>query len=278
MLVEQTISDTIFTHSKFLEKAYDSVSSMTSDTLGTGLGDGTQLFQHLIKIQGDGIHLHEVVHGGNSGVFYLLFGMIAVFAFLRYYYPQALFGMLSLSGRARLYRARGEAKAASGILAPLFLFSNFIMAMVLLVYAWLEQKGIVFYIQKDYWQVFLLLALIVIAYWVINLMLSFIVGFLFDEMKMVSNHYQITAQTAYLTGLFLTPLLLLYYYTQSTFLLDIVVFIPLVFLFVKWFHLFNEGLTLRIYGPVHFFLYLCTVEILPLLLLLKEGVEQFRGV
>jgi len=278
MLVEQTISDTVFTHSKFLEKAYDSVPSMAGDTHGAGLGDSTQLFQHLIKMQGDGFHLHEVVHGGGFGVFYWLFGMIAVFAFLRYYYPQALFGMLSLSGRGKLYRAKGEAKAASGILAPLFLFSNFIITMVLLVYAWFEQKGIVFYIQKDYWQVFLLLALIVIAYWVINLILSFVVGFLFDEVKMVSNHYQITAQTAYLTGLFLTPLLLFYYYTQSAFLLDVIVLIPFVFLFLKWFHLFNAGLTLRIYGPVHFFLYLCTVEILPLLLLLKEGIEQFRGV
>lgn len=276
MRLAQSISDTVSMHMHSFFSSADTTLSKMLRPVGSSVDTGSVITHTFLQNHPVDISMRVVDPGTPYWIYYLLFGLIALVAFIRFYYPQALMGLMGFKPVKQASHSNDESDLATGILAPAFLFFNFLVAIALLGNAWFKALFYSEFIEFHLWEKIPVFILVLLGYSLFNLVISWAIGFLFAERALASAHYHIAAQASYLTGLFLSPVLLIYFYNPSPFLLWLGLVILLVFLFLKWYRLLVTGLSQHIYGPVHFFLYLCTVEILPLLLLLKEGAEYLH--
>jgi uncharacterized membrane protein YdcZ (DUF606 family) len=208
-------------------------------------------------------------HPGHT-VYYILFGLLTLLAFIRFFYPSALTSLFSLFwGRAS--RRDEDNYSRPGWFVPLFLTVNFIVGFSLLVLVLLirwQHLPAKTFSDPHYWVV--ITGGIILFYLFLQTM-HFLAGVVFDTMKEASLQIKNTALWIYVSGIFLTPLLLIYFYSGREFIVDITVALLGLLLLLKWVQTFRIGLSLKGYHPLHIFLYLCTVEIVPLLLLVKTG-------
>ena len=109
----------------------------------------------------------------------------------------------------------------------------------------------------------------VVAFYLFNQLSTFLIGFAFDTRGRTSMQMKNNAVWAYINGLFLTPLLLIYFYTQNSFLFGIMIAGLIILLLFKWVQTVKIGLATQNFNMLHLFLYLCAVEIIPLFLLVK---------
>ncbi len=117
---------------------------------------------------------------------------------------------------------------------------------------------------------------LILGFYLLRQSLVLSAGFLFDTRKAALRHVQTTTTTVYFSGLFLSPMMLVYFYTQMQFFIYLTLSILILLWMIKWFKVIKIGLAVRKFNTLHIFLYLCTVEFLPLLLLVKVGIEQLK--
>lgn len=214
------------------------------------------------------VHPQLIYTSGNNWIFYMLFGLLLLIAFIRFFYPSATRAVLSwFSGTG--FRKSDDNYSKPGLLVPSFLILNFIITFTLLVvvvrmYAGGRPGNISSPIQ--FW---LFAAGGIVGFFLYNQISAFLIGFVFDTAGQASMQMKNNAAWAYVSGLFLTPMLLIYFYTLNSFLLGIMMAGSVILLLFKWFQTVKVGLTARSFNALHLFLYLCAVEIIPLLLLIK---------
>jgi hypothetical protein len=178
---------------------------------------------------------------------------------------------VSLLGKNSL-RQENESSGKTGFIVPLFLFVNFLVSMGLLFIA-VNQKFHLFETQDiSAFNFFLIAALFVFGYYLFNEITILFVGFLFGTSKQALTHAKTGSYIAYFLGIFLIPILILYFFTGVDVLLYIAVAVPVLALLVKWILLLRNSYSLNHYTPFHIILYLCALEIIPIMLLIKAGM------
>ncbi len=205
---------------------------------------------------------------GSDWIFYLLFGLLMLIAFIRFFYPSATRAVLSwFSGTG--FRKSDDNYSKPGLLVPSFLILNFIITFTLLVVVLRINAGGGMDNILSSIQFWMFAAGGIVGFFLYNQISAFLIGFIFDTAGQASMQMKNNAAWAYVSGLFLTPLLLIYFYTLNSFLLGIMMAGSIILLLFKWFQTVKVGLTARNFNALHLFLYLCAVEIIPLLLLIK---------
>ena len=219
-----------------------------------------------------------LMHAQHQTVFpdwilYVFAGLLAVYALIRFYYPATIkmyAGML----QHPIAFIEKESALKQGFLFSFFQFVSFLVNMGLLLYVlnlrWMQLhipesgllKGMLFW------------SAVVFIYFVVNQAGAWIVAFIFQTFPSVRLQTKIVASLAYILGGVLTPVLFFYFYTFWSVFLYLAVVIVVIVLVLKWIQLFKIGLTHTGYAPVHLFLYLCALEIIPVILLIKLAVLQ----
>jgi len=214
------------------------------------------------------IHPQLIHASGNNWIFYMLFGLLMLIAFIRFFYPSATRAVFSwFSGTG--FRKSDDNYSKPGMLVPAFLILNFIITLsLLIVVVRLKSGGRLDNISSSI-QFWLFAAGGIFGFFLYNQISAFLIGFVFDAADEASIQLKNNATWAYVSGLFLTPLLLIYFYTRNGFLFDIIVVGLILLLLFKWFQTAKVGLSARNFNTLHLFLYLCAVEIIPLFLLIK---------
>ena len=226
---------------------------------------GAEMFlqEHAVNIQ------PHIIHPANDNlIYYVLFSLLSLFAFIRFFYPAATRAALSWFSGTGL--RRGEDNFGKpGLLVPLFLMFNFFVSLAIMAFVVLVKMGILpadIYFSPQFW---VAAAGMVVAFYLFNQLTTFLIGFAFDTRGRTSMQMKNNAVWAYINGLFLTPLLLIYFYTQNDFLFGIMIAGLIILLLFKWVQTVKIGLATQNFNMLHLFLYLCAVEIIPLFLLVK---------
>ncbi|UBM61840.1 DUF4271 domain-containing protein [Candidatus Sulfidibacterium hydrothermale] len=216
------------------------------------------------------IHPHPLPHPEGHLVFYLLFGFLTLIALIRFFYPrtlQAIFTLFLKSGTRR----DNDSYSKPGWAVPLFFSINFWVAItlfsiiILIRYHYLPARSF-----TDFYWVGRI-AGITFVFFFLNQILTLLSGILFNAKTSAKNQLKSNQLWMFISGIILIPLLLIYFYSGSRFLIDgMIVTIIILFLF-KWFQTFRNGLSEGDFQIHHIFLYLCAIEIAPLLWLVKLG-------
>lgn len=225
----------------------------------------------LLEAQHTFLNRIPVISQDKYWVFYLLFGLVTLFAFIKYYYSRDLRTLISLMGKNSL-RSENENGGKTGFIVPIFLFVNFIVSMGLLFFAAIQKFHLLETLNISAFNLFLITTLFVFGYYLFNEISILFVGFIFGTSKQALAHAKTSSYIAYFLGIFLNPILIFYFSTSLVLLLYLAVAMPVLALLIKWILLLRNSYSLNHYTPFHIILYLCTLEIIPIMLLIKAGM------
>jgi len=129
---------------------------------------------------------------------------------------------------------------------------------------------------NDY-QVFAFCAAAVILFWVLKICIIRFLGIVFRTSSSTSDYLQNILVSMFISGLILLPLLILTVFLHS----DILIYITLIticFLYIfRVMRGYFIGISLKKFSYLFLFVYLCTLEILPLLVILKGLILFGKG-
>jgi hypothetical protein len=214
---------------------------------------------------------HAVIGPGQFWIFYILFGLIALFAIIKFYYSRDLKTLVSALGR-NTSRQENESSTKAGFMVPMFLFVNFLVAMGLLLLAVNEKFHVINTENIPIFNFFLIAGLVVLGYYLFNEFTILFVGFLFGTSKQALLHAKTGSYLVYILGIILTPVLIIYFFTGLDFLLYLAGTSIVLAVLFKWTLLLRNSYSLNHYTPFHIILYLCGLEIIPIMLLIKVGM------
>ena len=234
---------------------------------GSFLHTGSRSFEaHHSILSGD-----PLIHPNQFWIFYLLFGFIALFAFIKYYYSGDLKTLISMLGKSPLKQDVDSGGKVSFIVS-VFLFANFLGSIGLLVVA-INQKFHFFPgLQTSAFNIFLISALAALIYYVFNEVSILILGFLFGVSKQAKWYAKTGSGIVFTLGIVLLPLLLFYFFTSLNILLYLSVGVVGMFVLLKWLLLLRNSYSVNHFTIFHNILYLCALEIIPIMLLIKVSM------
>ena len=206
---------------------------------------------------------------GKELMFYILVGLVAVVAFTRALFPKYFTNIFSLLFQKSYRQKQAIEQITNSKISSLLLNLVFITSLAFYVTILLDNKGL---IHIKFWQVLLYsLALVGGVYLFKYVFLNFI-GWVFNERKAMESYTFVVFLSNKITAILLIPFLFVLSFTGGEIaavgLIATYCLLGVVLLyryFVAMSSLRNE----LSFHPVHFFLYLCVVEILPLLLIFK---------
>ena len=129
---------------------------------------------------------------------------------------------------------------------------------------------------KDF-SFYLVILLSLFLYWVIKVTGIRLLGMVFKTENTTGMYLLNVLVINIITGMVLIPLLVLVIYMKSVFFLHItliIIILSLLFLFVRGFLI---GLSLTKFSYLFLFVYLCTLEILPLIILIKISLIFYNS-
>jgi len=234
---------------------------------GSFLHTGSKLFEaHHPFVSGN-----SLVDPNQFWIFYLLAGFLALFAFIKYYSFRDPKTMFSLWGKSPVKQDKDSGEKVSFIVA-VFLFLNFLVNIGLLVVA-VNQKFHIFpTLQIPIFNVFVLAVLATLGYYLVNVISILVVGFLFGVPEQAGWYAKAGTSLVFNLGIVQLPLLLFYFFTAWDILLYLSVGVVVVFVLFKWITLLRKGYSVNDFTIFHNILYLCALEIIPIMLLIKVSI------
>lgn len=205
---------------------------------------------------------------------FILFGLVTVFSLLKYFMPSAIRPVFFIF-KSPFSLSVSDVYGKIGLVGSIFFLINFLTGLsFLLFYLNIKLNWDNNIIYQNYEYIFHWMVL-VFGFIIINRIIGFLISLVFHKESVFITQTRSDFYILYVIGLFITPLILLYVYTQLFALLYIAIFITLIFWFIRWFRIIKIGLSLNQYSLFHIILYLCALEIIPLGLLVKVGFQFF---
>jgi len=121
---------------------------------------------------------------------------------------------------------------------------------------------------SDY-QVFVICAAGLVVFWFVKIYVIRFLGVVFRTISYTQDYLQNTLAFLFITGLILLPLLILTFFLHSNIFLYIILIIIGLLYFFRLMRGFFIGISLKKFSYLFLFVYLCALEILPLLVILK---------
>ena len=214
---------------------------------------------------------NKLIHPGQFWIFYLLFGFIALFAIIKYYYSGDLKTLITSLGKSPL-KQESDSGGNVSFIVTVFLFANFLVNIGLLVVAVNQKFHFFTGLQTPVFDVFLISALAALGYYVFNEISILVVGFLFGVSKQAGWYAKTGSGLVFTLGIVLLPLLILYFFTALNFILYLSVGVFFMFVLSKWILLLRNSYSINHFTVFHNILYLCALEIIPIMLLIKVSM------
>lgn len=125
------------------------------------------------------------------------------------------------------------------------------------------------FIKLDFDYIFLVFSLIIVAFFILKLMIEFIIAFIFNTFKAYKAYFTDHLYMLGIGSLIQLILLIFYSYSQIGFILRFSIFIMIIFFIYRLIRSFIIGYQLTSFSKSYLFLYLCSLEILPLIWIFK---------
>jgi len=109
----------------------------------------------------------------------------------------------------------------------------------------------------------------IFSFYLFRILYIKISGFIFRTKEKSTQHLNIYVNTENALGILLLPVLLLSLYATIPFILFAGILLFIIILIIRWVKTFFIGMTIGGFTVLHLILYLCTLEIIPVLIVIK---------
>jgi len=207
---------------------------------------------------------------GKEAVFYLLCGLLLFFACIKLFFNKYLQNLFSVFFRISLKQKQMREQLLQAPLPSLLL--NIFFVITSSIYIAFLLRIYRFNVTENFWWLLIYCVLIVVAVYLVKFLALKFVGWVFNMREASSTYIFIVFLINKLLGIFLMPLLVLMAFSDSNLvtiwltLSYIVVFLAFAYRYVSAMGPIRREINVN---PLHFFIYLCAFEIIPVILIYK---------
>lgn len=201
---------------------------------------------------------------------YLLLILTLGISIIWYYMPERAISLFNFEQRKRDFHSRENVNTETPgmVILFFFMFNYFVTASLFLflsLNSFFNDKFLNL-VQNEY---ILYLFISVIVFSVFRILIIFFTGFVFNTKEYADNQLKLYLNIDNIIGVFLIPILFLLLFVQIDYVIYIGIFILLILHIFRWFQTFMLGKSIPGFSILHLFMYLCTLEIIPLIILMK---------
>lgn len=249
-----------------------------SDSILAEIPDTTVLFVQQAEWMGP----HELTTGGNIeqqkrnadlSVNYItafLILMILLVGLVKFLFPLRFKEIIMAVWETRYYNQIEREGGLFNNWVTFLLFLNFLFSLSFLFYQSLLQQGYTEAIPFKHPAAVLLYALVlIVSYYLIKFLIMIFAGWIFKTMRPTESVLRTTLIVYQFAGIVIFPLLVVNFYNPTPWILTIAWIILLLLVLYKLIRISFIGLGMGGFSAYHLILYLCTIEIAPLLFILK---------
>ncbi len=208
---------------------------------------------------------------GKDELFYILAGAVTLLAFIKIVFPKYFGNMFGLFFQTTLRSKQTRDQLLQNSLASLLMNVLFIACGGIYIALVVQMKG---WVSVDFWWLILYASIILLIIYCVKFAFLHFTGWVFNTKEAANTYIFIVFLSNKIIAVALLPFLLVLAFTGGQ-IAEIAFIISLFFigamLLYRYFVSLGSIRTDLSINPLHFFLYLCTVEILPLLLIYKAA-------
>ena len=201
-------------------------------------------------------------------IYVLLFFALGV-ALLWYFIPERLSSIFSLSVRSILLWSPDKKNTDPGILVSFFFWLNSLVTLSFLVFYVLKSLFNYDFAGLNDFQILAYIAALIVSIYVLKMAFVSLAGFLFNTSEMAGKQRQVYFNFNNTIGVILLPLLFLLIIIPSVYVLYVILCIVAILFMLRWAQIISLGISISHFNIIHLILYLCTLEIIPMVVLFK---------
>lgn len=210
-------------------------------------------------------------------LFYGIFGLLFLFAFIHNIYPQYFPKLFSQFNQSSLRMLQNREQLLQNSLASLLMNIGFILSFSLMATLLIFNRHL---LALSFWQGYGYICLFFTALYLGKYLFLLLAGYTFNSMELVQTYVFVIFMINKVLGILLVPFILILAFAKPHFydiaIIGGAVLSVLLILYRYLFSLTTVRNKLHI-SSFHFFLYLCAFEIVPILILYKLVVQYFGG-
>ena len=261
---------------KFIKSAFDTTLDQQSIPFKEKPAIKSIFSEHLLKI--NTVQTRTFQRYQTDWSLFIIIIWVSIVAWVRYFYGKRFRHLLLAPFSKRFHNQLLREGDLFSERLSLAMGISYFISMALLIY----QVHMLFFNGKIYpvfdkFSFYLIILLLVLIYWFGKVMMMIILGSVFKT-KAQTHEYLINILILNtITSLILLPALILIIYLESTvFVYITLIIIALIFLF-RFFKGFLTGLSLTKFSYIFLFVYLCTLEIVPVILVIKLSMIYYSS-
>ena len=214
---------------------------------------------------------------GKEAVFYLLCGLLLFFAFIKLFFNKYLQNLFSVFFRISLKQKQMREQLLQAPLPSLLL--NIFFVITSSIYIAFLLRIYRFNVTENFWWLLLYCVLVVLVVYLVKFLALKFVGWVFNMREASSTYIFIVFLINKLLGIFLMPFLVLMAFSETGLvsvwitLSYIVIFLAFAYRYVSALGPIRREINV---SPLHFFIYLCAFEIIPVILIYKVLFKFFE--
>lgn len=201
-------------------------------------------------------------------VYLLLFLSFGV-ALIWYLIPERLTYAFSISVKPDTARLNEKESPAPGVVVTFFFLINSLINLSFLVFYVLKYLFDYDFGEIGYGYAMLHIAAIISMVYLLKMTVVGLAGWMFDTFHMARKQAGIYFNSNIALGVVLLPLLFVLVIIPHIFLLYVILFIVAILFLIRWVQVIRVGISITHFNFFHLILYLCTLEIIPVLVVIK---------
>ncbi len=210
-------------------------------------------------------------------LFYSIFGLLFLFAFVHNVYPQYYPKLFSQFNQSSLRMMQNREQLLQNNLASLLMNIGFILSFSLMATLLIFNRHL---LPLSFWEGYVYICLFFTSLYIGKFLFLLLARYTFNTMELVQTYIFVIFMINKVLGVLLVPFILILAFAKPYFynfaIVGSAVLAVLLILYRYLFSLTTIRNKLHI-NSFHFFLYLCAFEIVPILILYKLVVQYFGG-
>ena len=219
--------------------------------------------------RGKQMNSREVSQAGFDWMGYLVTGFLLLIAFLWYFFRDRLLQLFRLPGFARRGRTADPLQSSQGIILNIILTVNFVTGMTLLAYLGSQYLFPYIHGEKPLIVVLGIILTLIAGVFILKMTIISLTGFVFNTRQASIYQRKLYFQMNKLAGILLMPVLFLAIYHPGPAFLLAGLLLLIAAQILKWYASFFNVISVPGISLFHIIVYLCTLEIVPILVIIK---------
>lgn len=212
--------------------------------------------------------IKSLQHDYTSWMVYALLLLTFGFSLIWYYMPERAFSLFNFAKSRRDFRIRENVNTETpGAVILFFFILNYFITLSLFLFISLNKFSSNIHLTENKYLLFIIIS--VISFYLFRLIIILFAGYIFNTKDVAGKQLKLYINIDNIMGVILIPVLFLLLFLRVDFVFYAGIILLLILHVFRWFQTFILGNSISGFSILHLFMYLCTLEIIPVAVLIK---------